>query len=481
MKNINAAYVKLLRTSTHPDIFGNRPRWLYRDCVSEELRTKHLSTISENRKQIHKTYRISKPIDDPFVISKFENKTEIQELVVKHSRYLSVFGNFAYSCSCGSGKTIAGLYIIHKLKCKTLIVSSRNAVNDQWKSIISNMYPELNIHTGKDSNQYADIYIYTPQYLCKHPSLFLGVGLIIYDEIHSLTGPEFSTVMMMPIMWGLRKIDSEKNIYHEIPYMIGLSATFPTGKTGELLGKLFGAKYSAKSSIVDIPIHVWDYRLHAGDRGNYDQYYSPFSSEYESIRFLDEKMNQDEIVTVCRTYKGIIMTDTISSSIYAALYMHHKYKQGVLIIRAHSEPSVYLPGDKYLDYIFDEQITLQDIIRDKIGIRTKLYQKYIEDCSIICGTLSRLTEGFSVQNITWGICTKFIYSTSRRIQMLGRCRRCSDDEELNKQKRIFYVSSGKAPTNLFSTSRLRGRIPIKITYDFDYEKSLFEKENYIMI
>ena len=46
-----------------------------------------------------------------------------------------------------------------------------------------------------------------------------------------------------------------------------------------------------------------------------------------------------------------------------------------------------------------------------------------------------------------GICTLFEYSIIRRIQILSRISRNSNDEELNNHQRLFIVQSGKIPIN----------------------------------
>ena len=50
--------------------------------------------------------------------------------------------------------------------------------------------------------------------------------------------------------------------------------------------------------------------------------------------------------------------------------------------------------------------------------------------SVICGCYHRLKEGISIENAVWGICTKFIYSTIARTQILGRIRRTSKNEAI---------------------------------------------------
>lgn len=178
-------------------------------------------------------------------------------------------------------------------------------------------------------------------------------------------------------------------------------------------------------------------------------------------------------------FKGIIMTYTISSSIYSALYIHHRFKVNVLIVRDISERSIYLPADKFQDYKLSTYVmpSPTDLSKNKIGefILTKDLQTYIEKSHVIVGTVQRLGAGFSVQNIVWGICTKFVYSVISRAQILGRIRRMSTDEELNNFPRKFYVCSGKIKSNLLVPHR---KGPAKITYEIEDENKKFLEENY---
>ena len=168
------------------------------------------------------------------------------------------------------------------------------------------------------------------------------------------------------------------------------------------------------------------------------------------------------------------MTHQINSSVFAALYLHERFNCNVIIIRAANEKSILLRKDNdKQDY--DVFVTLDSLT---VGLKIDDYKTVIDSCCIITGTDTRLKEGFSVENITWGICTKFLYSTIQRVQILGRVRRTSKNENLNKQERIMYVVSGTVPTSI-GIPNWKGKH--KILYDFDEEAELFKLENYIRI
>ena len=453
-----------------------------------------MKTLVKTRKNVERN-NLSSMMEDPFTLLGYDEKTSVQNMVVLHSKMMSVFGSYAYSCSCGSGKTVAGIYLMHKLGCRTMIISSRNAVNDQWKFLIEQLYPNLIIQTkdsqtlnGKDVYRpESDVYIYSPHWLGpKINDINIKPSLIIYDEVHSLLSPKFIRVLLFPL---LKVINGEWN---ELPYMMALSATYPKASSKEYksLTKIFGKAFRSESSITKIPVYVWDYYDHytretrdgkilerEEARGKLDKsYYS--MNDYESIQYFSDKVDEDvEIDPTSTKFKGIVMTYQIKSSVYAALYVHKRWNCNVVLIRSVDESSIFIEKDKYLDFQFDVMVDLQDLVKNGVGVKCE-YKDVVDRCSIVVGTFHRLKEGFSVQNITWGICTKFVWGYISRIQLLGRIRRSSNDNELNNKKRIMYVCSGSRPSTMGIPN---AREPFKFTYDIDAEMKLFNVENYIRI
>ncbi|MFA5720626.1 MAG: DEAD/DEAH box helicase family protein, partial [Acholeplasmataceae bacterium] len=409
---------------------------------------------------------LSSPIENPFELLKFTEKSDLQKLVDKHSDVIRFHGNFMYTASAGDGKTVAGLFLIYKLQCRTLIISSRNSVNDQWIFLLRKLYPNLKI-TNLDSfnpKEDYDIYVFTPQYLANKPDLsFMKISLIIYDEIHSLLSDVFIKVLEFPFQYVI------KEIYSELPYMISLSATLPLPGTSKskFLRKIFGKEFRTKSKVVKIPIDIYETRSsdnciralrkmfklvnseigvkygivtlvknsQCGDTNDYSsskdhQCSSSVKSlvETSSVKNINESLVKD--IGDCSSVKniseplskdsqcnsslenhqqylpiskvrGIIMTYTVDSSIYAALHIRKIWKCDVLIVRAVGENCILVNKD----YDFDETITYKQLKEniDKIGF----YCDVNQPAQVIVGCLHRLSEGFSIQNITWGICTKF--------------------------------------------------------------------------
>ena len=509
--NFTDSYSALIRKKGIDTVIGGKRRMLRaeaRDVIMANKDNELYKKLRETRKntEIHNS---SVPIEDPFKLLGFDEKTSVQTLIEKHAPMMSTFGSYAYSCSCGSGKTVAGLYLMHYLGCRTLIISSRNAVNDQWRFIIQELYPELVIQTkdsqtinGRDVYRPAsDVYIYSPHWLGpKIDTVNIKPSLIIYDEVHSLLSPKFIRVLLYPFV----KVANGE--WDELPYMIALSATYPKGSSKEYryLTKVFGKVFRSESAITKIPVYVWDYYDHftrmtdAGKivakdeaRGMFDHMYTALS-DYEAVEYFADMIDknrkdfekgtgdvkeEDVIDPTSTRFKGIIMSYYIKSSVYAALYVHKRWNCNVLLMRSIDESSVFLEKDKNLDFEFDYTVDLSDLAHSGVGVRCE-YQDVVDKCSIIVGTFLRLKEGFSVQNITWGICTKFVWGFISRIQLLGRIRRSSKDEELNKKKRIMYVCSGTRPSTMGIP---KARKPYKYLYDIKDEEYLFEKENYIRI
>lgn len=484
------------------DVFDHMSRSEFRCKYSSEIKNnreaalKKMSELKSKLKNVEEN-NLSCRIENPFTLLGYEEKTDVQQKIEKHSDWMKFYGNYAYSCSCGAGKTVAGIYLMFKKQCKTLIISSRNAVNDQWKVIIEKLYPKLivctkdgNYSNGSKVSKYLepDVYIFSPQYLVNKLDMNFNPSLIIYDEVHSLLSKQFIKVLLMP----MNNVINGK--WSELPYMIALSATYPSKSTWQgreannRINKIFGSVFKSPSNITNIPVKVWDYRNHferenkdgvklTGEEalGQYDSRYKPLD-DIEAIEYFCKKIQDEGKIKICPKYKGIIMTYSIDSSTYAALYAHKFWNCNVVLVRAAGEPCIFIEKDKYLDYEFNQLVSFKDIEKT-IGLRCD-YKNVIEECCLVIGTIHRLKEGFSVQNITWGICTKFVYNTIPRVQILGRIRRNSNDDELNRHERLFYVCSGSVP-NTLGIPNYKGKH--KINYDFKFEDNLFKMENYIRI
>lgn len=407
-------------------------------------------------------------------------------------------GSIALRASCGSGKTLTGIYLIHKLKCKTLIISTRNAVKEQWYRQLHALYPNLKIQlSGKRITSDADIWILTPQYLnmnnrIEDSTFDIEPSLIIYDEVHTMlsdNGPtgekEFLNVLKYPFIRAYTKD------FDELPYMLALSATYP--EDSSKINRIFGPIITTVSSITDIPIYVYDLRDSYQKRGKLDIAYRPMEPKQcinfflQNIKFNDKPVavQRDEqsidfdarvksTVTISKELKGIVMTLLIDDSAWAAIHIHHTLKCNVLLVRTQDEKSIWLPADRYQDTTYNTDFQLSDFHTKGIGETCDPYD-YIDESEIIVSTVGRMKEGFSCENLVWGIVPSFPYSQLTRVQIAGRIRRTSKNENINKAKRLLFVCSRKVPTTEFSSGR-RNPNP-KIEYSWEFENKLFEEEN----
>lgn len=458
-------------------------------------------TIGKKNVDYAKTINLS----NPFESEQFKNyiKTDAQNLMEKIANKLPYSGTYALSCSCGSGKTLAGIYAIHKLQKQSLIISYRSAINTQWKNTIEKAYKnetviiktkdgifKNGVKNNKLKDDDVDIFIYSPQYLLHNPNKFpITVGLIIYDEIHSILSDEYSCAMKLPIYNCIKKI------IPELPYMIGLSATFPskTDKSYNIIYKLFGNPVYAKSKITDIPIYVCDNRdIIKGGLKKDDIYDTNYKiHQLQPTDYIKSILNNENkvfnkyieptIIKYDKQYCGFVITEQINESIYAWIQFYKKYNKRCVLIREENDGYYILKNN-----IPDEIIKLETTINFQYIKNHKSFNDFcekidsLEGNDILFGTYSRLKEGISVQTAVWGICAKFIWSVQSRIQILGRIRRLSNNTELNNYPRYFIVNSGVVPSNIYS-HRKHKYIPLKLLYDFNDEKERYKNENYIVI
>lgn len=444
---------------------------------------------------------VSSKITNPFLSLTNKNLTEVQCLTRKFcmEKHFEKYGSLALSASCGSGKTLCGLYLMYKFQCKTLIFSTRNAVKDQWFNSIRKLYPKLKVYinnTSKKPNDDYDVWIFSPQYLNFNDKInsddyLIHPSLIIYDEVHTMLSAEskehqyeFANVLKYPF---IKCLDGS---WSELPYLFAISATYP--KFSKPVEKIFGSVHSVEhNAITDVQISVWDYRRTKTlkERGKFDSKYRPLN-EVDFLKFIfanttfyraSEELNSSTGVLgrreITPKFKGVFMFYTIDHSAWAAYYIQQNLNCNVLLIRAADEASFYLPVDSTRDHLLSETATLSDVssLPGVLNIG-KDFKPYLKETEVIVSTLLRMKEGFSVEELTWGVCASFPYSELARVQILGRIRRTSENTEIQKQKRVMFVCSGKVPNDAFKRGRWNSS-GAKELYDWEFEKEMFEKEN----
>lgn len=127
---------------------------------------------------------------------------------------------------CGGGKTVTTLYLISKVKKKTLVVVHKTFLMNQWRERIEEFLPDAKIGyiQGNTIDIYGkDIVIGMLQSISMkdYPKkIFQDFGLVVFDECHHLGAEVFSKALSKSAC----------------PYTLGLSAT-PDRKDG--LSKVF--------------------------------------------------------------------------------------------------------------------------------------------------------------------------------------------------------------------------------------------------
>ena len=127
---------------------------------------------------------------------------------------------------CGFGKTSLSLYILSKLRKKTLVLVHKEFLFNQWIERIQQFLPDARI--GKIQGPVIDIenkdivlgMIQSISMKEYDPEVFSSFGLTIIDEVHHISSEVFSNTLFKLVT----------------KYMLGLSAT-PKRKDG--LSKVF--------------------------------------------------------------------------------------------------------------------------------------------------------------------------------------------------------------------------------------------------
>ena len=126
-------------------------------------------------------------------------------IVNKYINFVKDSGGGLLDVDPGKGKTVMGLYIVSKLKKKTLVIVHKSFLLNQWIERIQQFLPTARV--GKIQGQIIDIedkdiVIGMLQSLSQkdYPdNLFDSFGLSIYDETHHLGAEVFSRCMMKTI------------------------------------------------------------------------------------------------------------------------------------------------------------------------------------------------------------------------------------------------------------------------------------------
>jgi superfamily II DNA or RNA helicase len=154
---------------------------------------------------------------------------------------------------CGFGKTILALYLIHKLRTKTLVIVHKEFLLEQWIERIQEFLPTARV--GRIQGQRIDIdnkdiVIGMLQSLSmkEYPTeTFQSFGFTIVDETHHIAAEVFSQALFQIVT----------------PYMLGLSATMVRKDGLTKIFKLFlgEIEYKAIREKMDVRVQVIHYRV----------------------------------------------------------------------------------------------------------------------------------------------------------------------------------------------------------------------------
>ena len=132
-------------------------------------------------------------------------------------------GSGTICTGCGTGKTVCGIFIIHKLEVKTLVVVHKTFLLDQWRERIGQYLPTARVGIMKGDkfeHEGCDIVIASLQTMISRKHKLDGFGLTVYDETHHMSARVFVTSLTT----------------ETTRYTLGLTAT-PDRKDG--LGRVF--------------------------------------------------------------------------------------------------------------------------------------------------------------------------------------------------------------------------------------------------
>ena len=172
---------------------------------------KHYGIKKYGIPEIDKSY-LGSDINIDFPNDLREQQKPVAEKFLKVAKEI---GGGIISVPCGFGKTVIALYLLSKLKKKTIVIVHKEFLMDQWKERIEFFLPEAKIgkiQANKVDVEGKDIVLGMLQSISmrEYPEeIFNDFGFVIYDECHHLGAEVFSK--------SLTKVRCK--------YTLGLSAT----------------------------------------------------------------------------------------------------------------------------------------------------------------------------------------------------------------------------------------------------------------
>lgn len=296
---------------------------------------------------------------------KLKESTNQDVAVDKALAHLSNFGGGILSLPTGFGKTCVSLYILSKLKLKTLIIVHKEFLMNQWIERIKQFLPEASIgiiQQNKKDIVGKDIVIGMLQSLAMkeyESNTFETFGFTIIDETHHISSKVFSKALF--------------NVCTK--HMLGLSAT-PIRKDGLtkvlnwFIGDIFYSVERENQTSVNVNIH----------RFRCEQYQN------------DPPLNKLGKISLATVINSLVLIEERNELIYSLLLECVEKKRKVILLsdrRNHCE----LLHDKIKTSKLDYTSGLY------MGGMKQEQLDESEKCDIILATFSLAHEGLDIPSL----------------------------------------------------------------------------------
>ena len=288
---------------------------------------------------------------------------------------------------CGWGKTIMALYIISKLKKKTIIIVHKEFLLNQWKERIMEFLPSAKIgliQGPKIDIEGKDIVLAMLQSLSikdYEDAIFKDFGLAIVDECHHIAAEVFSR--------ALHKINSF--------YLLGLSAT-PVRSDG--LTKVFKMFLGPTVYKIDKDDKCVEVRV--------IEYNEPHNKEYtkEEMVYIGNRSR----LCLPKMINNITKNNNRNFLIVTLAKKLFEQNKQIIILSDRREQ---------LKYLFSKIETFASVGYYVGGMKQKDLKKS-ETCNIILGTFPMSSEGLDIPTLDAAI---FATPKSKIQQSIGRITR----------------------------------------------------------
>jgi superfamily II DNA or RNA helicase len=301
-------------------------------------------------------------------------------LVEKTVPLLATTGSAILSAYTGAGKTITAIYIACMLRQKTLVITNKLVLIDQWQQAIKQFVPDASVQYITNPKKYikndnATFFLINPLNIPKIPlDVFNDMETVIIDELHQVITPKLC-----------------KNLFCVTPtFLIGLSATpyrpDPYNKAiGFFFGdKIVGTKLQKKHKVYTLKTKFIPNSVSTPQGLNWN--------EVLQSQALDEKRNK-LIVNAISLFPDRVWLILVKRIVHAELLVEQFTKAG---------------------------LECETLLRDKVT--------YNRDAKILIGTTSKIGVGFDHAAID-----ALLIATDIKeyfIQFLGRCMRRPEVEPI---------------------------------------------------